>query len=124
MLRNFIKAIGVLVTRLMLRKKHQRIKTKLLDIPAESKLKTTKPNMTLDSSYMTERNKEISQEIQKLMDTPAAERLRSEMTIRASEEMIMAVAEKMQNPENQLPQQLILSLALHECVTAIQKHEA
>jgi len=106
------------------RTKAQKKKIQLLDTPAEFKLKNTKLNTTLDSSYMTERKQEISQQIQEFMDTPAAGRMKAEMTIRASEEMIMVLAEKMLNPENQLPQQLILSLALQECVTAIQKYEA
>ena len=123
MLQNLKKLIGAFLIQLTSRKKAQKQEIKLLDIPAEFKSKNIQPTTTLDSSYMTERKQEISQQIQEFMDTPAAGRMKAEMTIRASEEMIMVLAEKMLNPENQLPQQLILSLALHECVTAIQKYE-
>jgi len=58
------------------------------------------------------------------MKTPEAQQLKAKLTVEATESMIIAITEKLQDPETLLPQRLVLSLALKECMITIQKHEA
>jgi hypothetical protein len=58
------------------------------------------------------------------MKTPEAQQLKSKLVAEAAETMIIAITEKLQDPETMLPQRLVLSLALKECAETMQKHEA
>jgi hypothetical protein len=63
-------------------------------------------------------------DLDEFMKTPEAQQLKSKLVAEAAETMIIAITEKLQDPETMLPQRLVLSLALQECTETMQKHEA
>ena len=123
MLRKLMNRILGILTWWKSPKKDLRVEWSLQDIPAEFVSNNMKPITTSDSSYTTEHKAEIGRRVKEFMNTPEAKRLRSEMTVQAAEEMLIPISEKMQSLEkSDTANRIMMSLALHECTKAIQKH--
>ena len=125
MLRNIINAIGVWLTQLKSRNLiRARANAAQLDTLAESKLKNIPQITKLDASYTNKPKNLGNLDLDEFMKTPEAQQLKSKLVAEAAETMIIAITEKLQDPETMLPQRLVLSLALQECTETMQKHEA
>ena len=115
--------VGAVVTWLKSTKRDSTQMTKSPDTHVESKSKDIELNMTSDSYSTTEHKAEIGRRVSQFMKTPEATRIRSEMTIQAAEEMMIAIVEKIQSEDHPMHTKMLLSLALHESAQAMQTHQ-
>jgi hypothetical protein len=104
-------------------KPDRRIAIDYTDTPAEYRLENTPPSIQQDSYYTTKPTKNIPENIKTFLQTPEGQKLQSEMTIQAAEEMMIAITEKMQTPDLTTAQRMMLSTALQETTETLKRHE-
>ena len=107
MLKKLLRKIGEFSTWLS-----QKSLGRRTNIPAESTLKDTKLLTTPDVSY--EKN------LKNFLKTKEGQLMKAEMTIKAGTEMLIEIAPRVQQAET-MPQRMLMSLALHEFATAVQR---
>jgi hypothetical protein len=62
-------------------------------------------------------------EIQNLLETPQGQIMKAKAMVQISEEYLILLATKSQNPDLQLPEKMMYQMAMHECTQMILKNE-
>ena len=107
MLKKLLRKIGEFNTWLW-----QKSMGKRTNIHAESTLKDTKLLTTPDVS--SEKN------LKNFLNTKEGQLMKAEMTVKAGTEMLIELAPRVQQSET-MPERMLMSLALHEFATAVQR---